>query len=150
MLHAEKLGKEFELRSYMYCFQPISPAKFCALSPFRLLNALSLVLFITYVVDIVMDQQASAKPCITHIMIDAKTGNMISAGFSSLIKTHKILLQLYDGTKLSAHLHKSAFISSRYVLELNFRNSFGSVRCITPNDIHEVHLIAGTTDGWYI
>ena len=97
-----------------------------------------------------MEQQASANPCITHIKIYAKTGNAPSAGFSSFIKTHKILLHLYNGTKLSAHLHKSAHVNSPYILELNFKSSFGSVGCITPNDIHEVHLIAGSRDGWYI
>ena len=94
-----------------------------------------------------------ADDCITHIKIDAVTGNLPDAGFFTIFRDdHQIALRLYDGTELIADLLNPAFRDFPYVVELELETDFSFSGCLTSYDINEVHLKAprSATDGWYI
>ena len=62
------------------------------------------------------------------------------------------MLRLYDGSELKAALNLPARRNAPYVIELSVATRFGSLRCVTPYDISEIHLRAapGANDGWHV
>ncbi|MCG8624588.1 MAG: multicopper oxidase domain-containing protein, partial [Proteobacteria bacterium] len=123
---------------------------YLAFIEFISLIAILLLIIITYA-EAVLKQQA--EPCITHVKLEAMTGEFPLAEYLPVLHgTHQLVLRLYDGTELGADLSEPAFANLPYNIELDFGQDFGSSRCILPYDINEIHLRAppGSVDGWYI
>ena len=91
--------------------------------------------------------------CLTDLIINAQTGSLRHAGFSSSYmhnKKHKIQLYLKDNSQLQGDLCSPAYNNRPYTCHLSFSGGFrAGSKCVKKSDIQMVMLVAGGRDGWY-
>ena len=96
---------------------------------------------------------AHSSSCLTDFTIDAFTGNLRYAGFSSSYmgnRKHKIKLYLKDNSQLQGDICSPAYRNRPFTCHLTFSRGFNAgSKCIKKSDIKLVTIVAGGNDGWY-